>query len=86
MYSRFVSVFLCILLASGCSTVTPVEMTPEQVQKKISLGDDIEIPIEEVVAIETKEFSAGKTAALAGGTVLLWAIIVAVALGGTLAL
>jgi hypothetical protein len=32
------------------------------------------------------EFSAGKTAALAGGTVLLWAIIVAVALGGTLAL
>jgi hypothetical protein len=119
MYSRFVSVFLCILLASGCSTVTPVEMTPEQVQKKISegevigvgdtvkiatsngevynfkvtavtnqqiLGDDIEIPIEEVVAIETKEFSAGKTAALAGGTVLLWAIIVAIALGGTLAL
>jgi hypothetical protein len=50
------------------------------------VGDDIEIPIEEVVAIETKEFSAGKTAALAGGTVLLWAIIVAIALGGTLAL
>ena len=50
------------------------------------LGDDVEIPIGEVVAIETKEFSVGKTAALAGGTVVLWAIIVAVALGGTLAL
>lgn len=119
MYSKFVTVFLFILLASGCSTVTPVEMTPEQVQQKISegevigvgdtvkvvtsngdvynfkvtavtnqqiLGNDIEIPIEEVVAIETKEFSAGKTAALAGGTVVLWAIIVAVVLGGTLAL
>ena len=119
MYSKFVTVFLFILLASGCSTVTPVEMTPEQVQQKISegevigvgdtvkvvtsngdvynfkvtavtnqqiLGNDIEIPIEEVVAIETKEFSAGKTATLAGGTVVLWAIIVAVVLGGTLAL
>lgn len=119
MFGKLVSVFLVILLMSGCSTVTPVEMTPEQVQQKIStgeviavgdavkvatsngeiynfkvtaitsqqiLGDEVEIPIEEVVAIETREFSAGKTAALAGGTVLLWGIIVAVALGGSLAL
>ena len=50
------------------------------------LGEDIEIPINEVVGIETKGFSAGKTAAFAGGTVLLWAIIVAIALGGTIAI
>lgn len=119
MFGKFISVFLVILLMSGCSTVKPVEMTPEQVQQKISagelvaagdkvkiatsdgevydfkvtavtdqqiLGDDINIPIDTVVAIETREFSAGKTAALAGGTVVLWAVIVAVVLGGTLAL
>ena len=119
MFGKFISVSLVILLMSGCSTVKPVEMTPEQVQQKISageliavgdkvkvattddevydfkvtavtnqqiLGDEIKIPIDKVVAIETKRFSAGKTAALAGGTVVLWAIIVAVALGGTLAL
>ena len=119
MFGRFISVFLFILLASGCSTTKPVEMTPQEVQQKISAGeliavgdkvkiatadgevhefevtavtseqiqgDDIAIPIDDVVAIETKEFSAGKTAALAGGTVVVWAIIVAVLLGGTLAL
>jgi hypothetical protein len=119
MFSKIVSVVLIILVTSGCSTVSPVEMTPEQVQQKISageliavgdtikvatsegevydfkvtavtnqqiLGDEVEIPIEDIVAIETKEFSVGKTAALAGGTVVLWAIIVAVALGGSLAL
>ena len=119
MFSKFISAFLVMLLVSGCSTVKPVEMTPDQVQQKVSageliavgdkvrvatstgevydfkvtavtnqqiLGDGIQIPIEDVVAIETREFSVGKTAALAGGTVLLWAVIVAVALGGTLAL
>ena len=119
MFGKVMCVFLVILMMSGCSTVKPVEMTPEQVQQKISageliaigdkikvattdgevydfkvtavtnqqiLGDEIKIPIDEVVAIETREFSAGKTAALAGGTVVLWAIIVAVALGGALAL
>ena len=119
MIDKFISASLIILLIGGCSTVKPLEMPPEQVQKKISageifgvgdkvkvatsdgevydfkvtavtnqhiLGDEVKIPIDEIVAIETREFSAGKTAALAGGTVALWAIIVAVALGGSLAL
>ena len=119
MYGKLVSVFLLILLATGCSTLKPVEMTPQQLQQRISAGelisvgdtvkiatskgevhnfevtditdeqirgDDIDIPIDEVVAVETREFSAGKTAALAGGTVAGWAILVAIALGGTLAL
>ncbi len=119
MFSKFVSRFFVIFLVSGCSTLSPVEMTPEQVQEKISegevirvgdtvriattdgeihklkvtavtaqqiVGDDINIAIDDIVAVETPEFSAGKTAALAGGAVLMWAVIVAVALGGTLVL
>lgn len=119
MNSKFVFAFLVIVLMSACSTMKPIEMTPEQLQQKISagevvsvgdavkvatsnnevyefkvtaitdqqiLGENIEIPINEVVGIETKEFSAGKTvAAVAGGTALLWAILVAITLGGALA-
>ena len=103
----------------GCSTLSHVEMTPEQVQEKISegevirvgdtvritttdgeilkfkvtavtaqqiVGDDINIAIDDIVTVETREFSVGKTAALAGGTVLIWAVIMAAALGGTLVL
>lgn len=119
MLGKLFGVFLVILLMSGCSSVSPVEMTPEQIQEKISegniirvgdtvslstkdgdthtfevtavtqeqiAGEGVAIAIDDIIAVETREFSAGKTAALAGGAVLMWAIIVAVALGGTLAL
>ena len=118
-YARCFVLLLACLLATGCSTLKPVEMPPEEVQLKIAAGelievgdtvkiatsdgevksfkvtgitdalvsgDGVEVPIDEIVAVETKEFSVGKTAALAGGTVVLWAVIVAVLLGGTLAL
>ena len=38
-------------------------------------GDGEQIPIDDVVAIKTRRFSAGKTAALAGGAVGAWALI-----------
>ena len=116
------SIFLVLFLVGGCSTMKPIDMSPEEVQEKISagevlgvgddvklttrdnavhefkvtsitdeqvLGDNIEIPIDDIVGIETKQFSAGRTvgaAAAAGGTVLLWIIIGALAFGGSLAL
>ncbi|MCK5326664.1 MAG: hypothetical protein KAJ57_11670 [Woeseiaceae bacterium] len=119
VFGKFAALFFAILLSSGCSSLSPVEMAPEQVQERISEGDiirvgdtvrlatrdgeihefevtavtpeqivgeNIDIAIDDIVAVETREFSAGKTTALAGGAVLMWAIIVAVALGGTLAL
>jgi len=33
-------------------------------------GRDIDIPIQDIVAVETREFSGGKTSALVGGTAL----------------
>ncbi len=119
MHGKIVFAVLIILMVSGCSTMKPIEMSPEQVQQKIAAGevldvgdkvkiattddqiykfkvtevtdkqvrgDDIEVPIDEIVGVETKEFSLGKTAALTGGTVVVWAFIVAAALGGTVAL
>lgn len=117
--ARPLALLLICLLTAGCSTLKPVEMPPDEVQRQISagdliafgdtvkvatsdgdvtrfrvtgitdaliLGDGVEVPIDEVVAVETKAFSVGKTAALAGGTVVLWAVIAAIVLGGTLTL
>ena len=39
------------------------------------LGKDIDIPIMDIVALETREFSGGKTSLLVGGTVL-WMFII----------
>ncbi len=50
------------------------------------LGEDVSIPINDVTTVETLELSGGRTAAAVGGGVALWTIIVAVALGGTIAL
>ncbi len=119
MHGKIVSALLIILMVSGCTSMKPVEMSPDQVQQKIAAGevlgvgdkvkiatsddqihkfkvtevtdqkvrgDGIEVPIDEIVAVETKKFSLGKTAALTSGTVVLWAFIVAAALGGTVAL
>ena len=39
------------------------------------LGKDIDIPIRDIVALETREFSGGKTSALVGGS-LVWMYII----------
>lgn len=39
------------------------------------LGKDIDIPIVDIVALETREFSGGKTSLLVGGTVL-WMVFI----------
>jgi len=42
------------------------------------IGEDIEVPIADIVAIETKEFSGGKTALLVAGS-YLWVATAALA-------
>ncbi len=56
------------------------------VTEQAVLGKGVEIAIDDIVGVATREFSGGKTAALAGGSVAAWVVIVALALGGTLAL
>ena len=108
-----------LLLIQGCSTVRPVEMTPEVLQQKIEstklievgdsveivtadgqkykfdvtkvdkeqvIGKDVAIPIKDIVALHTREFSGGKTALLVGTTaVTVWMILSALSLIGLMA-
>jgi len=112
MDMKLLSALVVVLMVTGCSTMTPVEMSPDQLHDQIStgdilhegdkvkivttdgkthqfkvsaitdasiIGDDIEVPIADIVAIETKEFSGGKTAALVGGVGGLFYLLAAIA-------
>ena len=43
--------------------------------ERVIHGKDVSIDVDQVVAVETREFSLGKTAALAGGSYLLFLMI-----------
>ena len=107
-----------LLVIQGCTTVRPVEMTPEVLQQKIEstklievgdsveivtadgqkyefdvtkvdkeqvIGKDVAIPIKDIVALHTREFSGGKTALLVGTTaVTVWMILTALSVTGLL--
>jgi hypothetical protein len=45
-------------------------------------GKNTSVPIDEVVAVETREVSVGKTAALAGGIAAVWVITLILAAPG----
>ncbi len=113
---KLISMFVIVLIFSGCTTLKPVELSPEQLHERIStgeviqagddvklitadgeqhefkviavtndriMGEDIEIPIVDIIAVETREFSGGKTAVLAGSAYLLYALLAIVALAAT---
>ncbi|WP_323846295.1 hypothetical protein [Microbulbifer magnicolonia] len=93
------------LLLAGCTSLKPVEMTPQELHAEIKqsqvvqVGDRIKavtmdgkthefrvteisattifgknerVEIAQIVALETRQFSGGKTALLAGGAYLLY--------------
>ena len=108
--SRILPAFLLIITISNisCTTLTPTEVSPEQIQQLLAagnllgpgdrveiatsdgkvyefrvtqidqeaglvLGENEQLPIKDIVAVKTREFSMGKTALLAGGvTYGLW--------------
>ena len=105
---KLFAIFLALAFASGCTTLKPVEMPPEQLHDLISRGEvaqvgdrikvvtadgshhelrvtavtddsiaggDIDIAIADIIALKTREFSGGKTAALAGGTYLVYSVM-----------
>jgi len=99
---------LLILCITGCTSMQPVEMEPEQLRQKIVagellkagdkarifttdeaqhefrvrsvtdemvIGDEDRIPVDEIVAVETREFSGGRTLLLGAGSVSILYII-----------
>jgi hypothetical protein len=112
---KIILAMIVITLANGCTTLRPVEMSPEQLQERIVSGgiievgdsvrvftddgesheftvtaisddqiqgNDVAVPIENIIALESREFSGGKTVALAGGSLALGLVIAAVAVAG----
>ena len=105
---KLLTLALVFLVATGCTSLKPVELAPETLQEKIlsdniiNVGDwikvvtsdgvrsefkvtaisenhirgkNIDIPIQDIVALETRELSGGKNLALAGGAALGWYLI-----------
>jgi hypothetical protein len=75
----------------------PIEAPPAEVQRiiieeneivavdldaRLVHGKNVSVPIDEVVAVETREVSVGKTAALAGGVAAVWIITLILAAPG----
>jgi len=54
-------------------------VTEVDTEDRMIRGKKLTVPVDDVVAIETKEFSIGKTALLAGSSYLLFALIVVAA-------
>ena len=110
-------VIVIVLMTSGCTTLKPVEMSPEELQQKIAAGEiievgdkvkvvtadgtvhkfevseitadrvsgkDVELPVADIIAVETREFSAGKTTALVAGGTFVYVLLAAVAAAATL--
>lgn len=110
-------VIILALVGSGCTTLKPVEMSPEELQQKVAAGEiievgdrvkvvtsdgvvhkfvvtevaadrvsgkDIDLPIADIIAVETREFSGGKTTALVAGGTLIYVLLAAVAATATL--
>lgn len=120
MIYRSALLLTLVCAVSACTTLTPVEMSPEALQQKI-VTDDILLPgkrakvvtsdgriqkirvrrvdataglietdkeavrIDDIVAVETRDFSMGKTALLAAGSYTILGLI-ALAIGPALLL
>ena len=103
MMKLLMTIFI-LLIASGCTTIKPVELSPEQLHEQIYAGDiiqlgdnvkiitsdgmhykfkvtaitensivgeEVNIPIMDIVEIETREFRGGPTTALITAGVVL---------------
>ena len=96
------AIILMLLIFSGCTSLKPIDLPPEQLQERITaeeiikvgqsvkigtsdgkthefevteirdghiLGEGVDIPVNDIVALETREFSDGKTFGLVAGSI-----------------
>ena len=99
MSQNLVLVLAMLFMATACTSMNPIEMTPEAVQQKIVSENILQpgkrakivtsvdagsgvietdgepVRIDDIVAVETRDFSIGKTALLAAGSYTVLALI-----------
>lgn len=109
--NKFIAL-LVVLVCCGCTSLKPVEMSPETLQQQISsgelvkpgdnvrvvttdgkrhdfdiiaigdgliVGESVSLAISDIVAVETRNLSVGKTALLAGGSIVAFQVLAALA-------
>ena len=110
LVNRLLQLLVVSLWLPACTTLEPVEMPAEELQRMILAGEiplagesikvvtadgktlqyrvteldaenrlihgeEVTVPVDDVVAIETREFSMGRTALLAGGSYVFLALL-----------
>ena len=64
-----------VRLVTADETVHRFRVTSVDLDEGLIAGRGAAVPISEIVAVETREVSVGKTAALTGGLIGAWALI-----------
>jgi hypothetical protein len=71
-----------VKLVTEDGTVHQFKIVAVDLDARLVHGKNVSVPIDEVVAVETREVSVGKTAALAGGVAAVWIITLILAAPG----
>ncbi|HEY5624411.1 MAG TPA: hypothetical protein VIV14_11675 [Gammaproteobacteria bacterium] len=77
-----------VRIVTADETVHEFRIADIDVLQRLVIGDDLTVPVDEIVAVDTREVSIGRTALLAGGlaygigAIIAVAIAPAVLLGG----
>ena len=69
-----------VRLVTADEKVHRFRVTEINLEQDTVLGDTVEVPIEEIVALETREVSVGRTALLTGGIGIGVAALIAIAI------
>jgi hypothetical protein len=110
---KYFAIILTLVIFSGCTSLKPIDLPPEQLQDRIVteeiikvgqsvkiatsdgkthefevteirddhiLGKDVDIPVKDIVALENREVSTGKTLAFAGGTAVGFIVVISILL------
>lgn len=69
-----------VRLVTADETVHKFRVTEISVERDLVLGRKVGVPIDQIVALETREVSVGRTALLTGGVGIGVAVLIAVAI------
>ena len=68
-----------VRLVTADGAVNKFRVREIDLENGMVVGPKESVPIQDIVAVETREVSIGKTAALAGGVAAIWAILLILA-------
>jgi hypothetical protein len=73
-----------VRLVTAEGEVYKFRVTQLDLAEGVVVGRNHAVPIEDIVAVETREVSVGKTAALVGGLAAVWVLLLSMAVAGAI--